>query len=98
MAIKKGDLVIGALWSDGDTKDPWYIGFYDGLNEAIGRHSIVDDKGDQARFGGFRRVEPIKQSSARIMLDNVSKVDQLAGASVFTLAAMTAKKLRETIK
>lgn len=95
--MNKGDYCIGALWSDGSPNDPWCIGFYNGMNERSNRHSIVDADGKELRFGGFRRVEPIKKSAGEAMLANVRNVERLSQHSVFDVAAMTTKKIKELL-
>lgn len=59
--LKKADYVLATKWSDGDPRDQWAIGLYDGLTEHKPvRHLVVDNNGKQFRPGGFRRAKAIK--------------------------------------
>ena len=88
--LKKGDYVLAAKYSDGDPRDQWCVGFYDG--ESRDRHFVVDRDGSSFRASGFRRVKKISAVRGKWLLDNSEGIE-LSGKSVWgwLLAPMQSK-------
>lgn len=63
--ISIGDYVIATKYSDGDSKDHWVIGFFNGqikeYGETYPRYDVIDENGNQFRGNGFRRVQKISR-------------------------------------
>ena len=78
--IAQGDYVLATKYRDGDPLDQWSVGFYD---RAQGdRHYVIDDKGNQMRGNGFRRVAKISGASGAWLLENARDIEQ-SGRSVW---------------
>jgi hypothetical protein len=71
--IKVGDYVVATKYSDGDSKDHWCIGFYNGrmldYGEERPRYDVVDGEGVSFRGNGFRRVKKISKERGKAILD-----------------------------
>lgn len=70
--IKVGDYVLATKWNDGDPSDHWVVGFFTGLLEKTGadRHMVADEKGNQFRGNGFRRMEKISAKRGGWLLEH----------------------------
>ena len=77
--LKNGDYVIASKYKDGDPGDQFCIGFYDSSFEHFGevRHLVVDDKGNQFRRNGFRRVAKIGTRRGEWMVKNIAVIELL---------------------
>ena len=75
--LRKGDYALATKWSDGDPKDHWAIGFYDGVIEVCGesRYLVVDINGKQFRPGGFRRTKGIKPEVGDWLLAHKDQIE-----------------------
>jgi len=78
--LKKGDYVLATKYSDGDARDHWCVGFYDG--ESRDRHFVVDSSGNSFRASGFRRVKKITTTRGKWLLDSSQSIE-LSGKSVW---------------
>lgn len=80
-----GDYVLASKWHDGDAKDPWAVGFYDGAAAGVNgvlRHKVVDADGKSFRAGGFRRVKKITPARGKWLLENSEEIEA-SGRSVW---------------
>jgi len=82
--IVKGDYVLASVWADGDSRDPWVVGFYDktlhlGFSD---RHIVVDGEGNRFRPGGFRRMKKITPARGKWLLENSDEIEA-SGRSVW---------------
>jgi len=76
--MEKGDYVLATKYSDGDPGDHWCVGFYDRVLDNVGgveRHMVTDDKGNQFRGNGFRRVAKISAERGAYLLENAKTID-----------------------
>ena len=65
--LKKGDYVLATTWSDGDPRDQWAIGLYDGpCKQVPGRSLVVDNNGKQFRPGRISAELRPRQSSLKL--------------------------------
>ena len=70
--LNKGDYVLATKWHDGDSQDPWYVGFFEEIyNE---RYYVVDSDGNNVRPGGFRRCEKISSDIGRHLVENSEEI------------------------
>jgi len=67
--MNKGDYVFATKYNDGDLADGWAVGFYDKSIMSGERHLVVDDKGNQFRRNGFRRVEVIPPEIGKDLIE-----------------------------
>ena len=73
-SLAVGDYVLGTRWSDGDSREPFCVGFIVEIFEA-GRYAIADNKGK--RFSGtYRRAERISQERGAFIVANISHIEQ----------------------
>lgn len=79
-----GDYVLASKWHDGDPKDPWAVGFLDGVVPGrIGiRYRVVNDKGMPFWANGFRRVKKITPARGKWLLENSVEIEA-SGRSVW---------------
>lgn len=85
-ALKTGDYVLATKYQDGDPRDHWCVGFYNGQTEhATPRHGIVDSSGKLFRGNGFRRVKRISPERGAWMLKHAEDIE-LSGKSVWRFA------------
>lgn len=83
--IRKGDYVLASKWHDGDSKDPWVVGFY---RETVAhpimddRFIVVDSNGKSFRPSGFRRMKRITPARGTWLLANAEEIEA-SGRSVW---------------
>lgn len=71
--MKNGDYVLATKYSDGDPKDPFAIGFFDGM---LGdRYLVVDNNDKQFRASGFRRIDKISKYVGEILIRNIGLIE-----------------------
>lgn len=75
--IVKGDYVLASVWADGDSRDPWCVGFYEktlhmGFSD---RHIIVDAQGKPFRASGYRRMKRITTARGQWLLDHAEEIE-----------------------
>ena len=79
--ISVGDYVIATKYSDGDSKDHWCIGFYNGVMPKYGtenpRHDVVGNDGISFRGNGFRRVQKISAKRGKAILSVRFSIEHL---------------------
>lgn len=101
--IETGSYCLATKWSDGEAWDPWAVGFYEG-EIFEGRFSVVDEKSNRFRHGGFRRCQVISCSQGSYLLKNAKELE-LAGTRLWdflpsldkeTKAAPNGENLKET--
>ena len=69
--LKEGDYVLATKWSDGDSRDHWCCGFYQGMTgHENQRYDIADSDGNLFRNNGFRRCEKIHPAIGKYLVDN----------------------------
>ncbi len=74
--IKKGDYVLATKYRDGDPRDRWCIGFYNGyLQNSMGRHELVDGNGEIFRCNGFRKVKKISHRRGEFILSKRTEIE-----------------------
>lgn len=84
---EKGDYVLATKFTDGDTRDPWAVGFYDGKT-INGRHLVVDSDGNQFRLNGYARVSKIKGKAGEWLVRNASTLESYCGPGMLKLWGM----------
>jgi len=77
----KGDYVLATKYSDGDPKDQFAIGFYQGKTRH-GRYLVEDENGQSFRSNGFRRCEKISERIGKVLVKASSTIEQ-GNASVW---------------
>lgn len=84
--IQNGDYVLATRWSDGDPRDPWFIGFYDGNNgnDKLIRHYVTGNDGVRFRPGGYTRVKKISAEMGAWLLANQEAIEA-SGRSLYIL-------------
>lgn len=82
--IQKGDYVLATRWRDGDPKDPWAVGFYDGSDGAdkFPRHYVLNNAGIRIRHKGFARIKKISAKRGAWLLENSNDLE-LSGRSLY---------------
>lgn len=85
---RKGEYTLGTRWGDGDPKDPWMIGFYDGTADNRVGHYVRDSAGN--RFLA-RRVKKISKERGEWLLKNRAKIDD-GHRSVWAWAKLSMKE------
>jgi len=78
--LKKGDYVLATKYHDGDTKDHFCVGFFNGMlvqnNGAVtDRYMVVDGTGCNFRRNGFRRCERISRSVGDTLVANINLIE-----------------------
>ena len=70
--LKIGDYVLATKYNDGDPKDHWCIGFYNGVLKlgTTTRYLVIDNDGNQFRANGFRRIKKISGKRGTWILDH----------------------------
>jgi len=81
MKLKQGDYVLATKYSDGDTKDHFCVGFFNGMliqndGKVTDRHMVIDSEGKNFRGNGFRRCEKISQKVGDILVANINLMEQ----------------------
>lgn len=75
--LKIGDYVLATKYSDGDPKDHFCVGFFNGMTgHTVKRYEVVDDKGINFRGNGFRRCERISGNTGAILVSCISLIEQ----------------------
>ena len=93
--LKKGDYVLATTWSDGDPRDQWAIGLYDGpCKQVPGRSLVVDNNGKQFRLGGFRRAKAIKPEVGDWLLARKDQIE-MSTRSLWGWEKRARKELQE---
>lgn len=101
--VNTGDYVIGTLYSDGEPKDPWYIGFYvsSRVRGAVTKYLVADEHGNLFRSDGFRRIKKISRSEGNFLLANKERIEQ-SGRTLYwhlrTFQAVNASEKSEVEK
>ena len=78
MKFKIGDYVCATKYSDGDPRDQFCIGSYNGITAPHydpPRHDIVDGSGNLFRGNGFRRVRRIRPDVGKKLVDNLKIIE-----------------------
>lgn len=79
--MKIGTLVLATKWSDGDPRDQFCTGYYNGsFNKGSPeipfiRHLVVDEEGKDFRHNGFRRVARISEKRAAWIWRNIEMIE-----------------------
>lgn len=77
MKYKIGDYVVATKYSDGDSKDHFCVGIYNGTTEHTPqRYDIVDSDGKSYRGNGFRRIRKVRQDVGQKIIDNLKNIEQ----------------------
>ena len=80
--LELGDYVLATKWSDGDPRDPWFVGFYGGPT-FHGKHVVTDTDGKPFyRGGGLRRCERISNYVGHALIAGM-KIIEMGSASVW---------------
>ena len=68
--LEVGVYVLATKYHDGDPRDPWIVGFYDGETaHDPPRHHVVDAGGRRHRHSGYRRVEAISWREGDVIVN-----------------------------
>lgn len=98
---KKGDYVLATKWSDGCPGDHWCVGFYDRCDRDVNaafrlnpRHYVVNEKGQQFRHNGFRRVKKISHERGAFILAHADQIEAsgINGRSLWWWARCSMRK------
>ena len=78
--VNKGDYVLATKYSDGDCKDEFAVGFFNGMlidryGKTTDRYMVVDNKGKNFRGNGFRRCEKISKRVGKTICDNIKIIE-----------------------
>ena len=70
--MEVGDYVLATKYSDGDPRDHWFVGWFDGMLKKVSgpRYEIVDTDGNLVRGNGFRRCQKITKEQGAYLLRN----------------------------
>lgn len=69
--LQKGDYVLATKWHDGDSRDQWCCGFFEGMTGHDNqRYDVVDSEGRPFRSNGFRRCEKIHPVIGKYLVEN----------------------------
>lgn len=73
-----GDYVLGTKYADGDSGDPWAIGFLSAVHcTPIGQRYIVSHAdGTPIRPGGYRHVRRISFERGKWLLENSRMIEE----------------------
>ena len=71
--IKVGDYVLATRWSDGDSQDPWCVGFYAGVSET-GSHVVSYGDGLSRTF---RKVKKISKARGDFIIKNKPAIERM---------------------
>ena len=74
MRLQAGTYVLATKFSDGDSKDQWFVGFYDG--KLGDKHFVKDANGVQSRLNGYRRVQRITKAEGKYILANKRDIER----------------------
>ena len=68
--LQKGDYVLATKWHDGDSRDQWCCGFFEGMTGRDNqRYDVVDSEGRLFRNNGFRRCEKIHPAIGKYLIE-----------------------------
>lgn len=81
MDLKKGDYVLATKWQDGDPKDHFSVGFFDGMlvdnyGKITERYIVIDSNGTKFRASGFRRCHKISQEIGDLLVKGIPIIEQ----------------------
>lgn len=83
--LKEGDYVLATKFHDGDSGDPWAVGFYAGLTEHD-RYLVKDGNDNHIRASGYRRVGKISHDLGSWLMNNADDLESMAApAETFNL-------------
>lgn len=80
--MKVGQYVLVSKWSDGNSKDPWGVGFYKSTENE--RHFIADNDGNLIRVNGFRRMKKISANEGEYFINNGVDIE-ISGMSIWKI-------------
>lgn len=80
--LYKGDYVVATKYNDGDPMDPHCVGFFDEMTP-WGKFRVVDSKGTQYYFGGFKKCERITAKTGAILCQLFKVVSDQRGNSIW---------------
>lgn len=90
--LTKGDYVLATKYQDGDPRDQWCIGYYQGQTQHCPpRHDIMDIDGKLFRGNGFRRVKRISPERGAWLLQHAQGME-FSGKSVWRFARTAMEK------
>lgn len=83
--MDKGDYVLATKYNDGDPKDHFCIGLYDGKlftrdGVETDRHMIVDSDGKLFRANGFRRCQKVSDANRALFANNVQLLEKCSAS------------------
>lgn len=72
---RPGELVLATEYHDGDPRNAWGVGYYDG-GDNRGRHWVVDQSGLHLSVNGFRKVEKVSRDRGLFLIENAERIEQ----------------------
>jgi len=86
MKLKQGDYVLATKYSDGDTKDHFCVGLFNGMliqndGKVTDRYMVIDIEGKNFRGNGFRRCEKISQKVGDILVANMNLMEEACASA-----------------
>lgn len=76
--LQKGDYVLATKWHDGDSRDQWCCGFFEGMTEHDNpRYEVVDSEGKLFRSNGFRRCEKIHPAIGKYLVEKSQHISAI---------------------
>ncbi|MCP5463376.1 MAG: hypothetical protein H7A34_09470 [bacterium] len=84
--VKIGDYVLGTVWSDGLTNDPWAVGFFAGTLQINGqtRYLLVNSQNKPIREAGYRRIQKISKQHGQWLITHGNAIEN-SGQSLFEI-------------
>jgi len=84
MKFKIGDYVVATKYSDGDSKDHFCVGIFNGMTDHNPqRFDVVDTEGKSFRGNGFRRIRRCRQDVGERIVNNLKNIE-LSDRSVWS--------------
>lgn len=76
--LQKGDYVLATKWHDGDSRDQWCCGFFEGMTEHDNpRYDVIDSEGRLFRNNGFRRCEKIHPAIGKYLVEKSQHISAI---------------------
>jgi hypothetical protein len=70
--MNPGTYVLATKYRDGNSNDPWYVGFF--VRKEDNRFIVADENGKITRDTGFGRCVAISEDEGKYLLENVEKL------------------------
>jgi len=99
--LHKGDYVLATKYQDGDPKDHFCVGFFNGMlidnkGKETERYMVIDGAGANFRGNGFRRCEKIRGDVGELLVIGLELIQQ--GCASVWYWRYHPKRLKELIE